>query len=95
MSDQTTTANTPNFPTRDITHKPRRMQSDNLSQADPESVGEATVDTGDVPQNVTLERAIRFYEEHVTDPQMGRLYRQTAVWLKDYLNKSHKKTKED
>ena len=78
------------FPVIDITHKPKRMQSENLKGV----VSMCTVydaDTGthesSVPATPTLEKAIAYYESHA-EGEYKVLYSQTAKWLREYMSKS-------
>lgn len=77
-----------NFPVIDITHKPKRMQSENLRAVN--SVTTAMeIDNpvvSSVPATPTLERAIEFYETHANG-EYKTLYLQTAKWLRDYMSK--------
>ena len=77
-----------NFPVVDITHKPRRMQSDNLKVASNEEpvVSMSGVES-DIPSVVTLERAINFYESHSTG-EYKNLYSQTAKWLREFMSRT-------
>ena len=88
MSNVTTTRN--GFPVIDITHKPKRMQTDNISASIREdSSGESTVtsNNSEVPSVVTLERAIKFYESHAQG-EYKNLYSSTAKWLREFMSKS-------
>lgn len=76
------------FPVYDVTHKPKRMQSDNLKAV----LGEETTvsvagEESDIPNIVTLERAIHFYESHANG-EYKNLYTQTAKWLREFMSKS-------
>jgi len=78
-----------NFPVIDITHKPKRMQSDNLKSAVQVTTAMEQNDapmTTDIPSTPTLERAIEFYETHA-EGEYRTLYLQTAKWLRDYMTK--------
>ena len=86
MPDMTTTRN--GFPVHDITHKPKRMQGDNLKavfgeETSASSAGKET----NIPSAVTLERAIQFYESHA-DGEYKNLYSQTAKWLREFMSRS-------
>lgn len=77
-----------NFPVIDITHKPKRIQSDNLKSAiHVTTVGEPESPImSSVPVSPTLERAIEYYESHA-EGEFRVLYLQTAKWLRDYMSK--------
>ena len=85
MADRVTTTQN-YFPVEDITHRPKRMQKDNVAGSD------APVDskqvTPDVPKMLTLERSITYYETHA-EGQLKDLYKQTALWLRDLLDRSN------
>ena len=88
MSDMTTVKD--RFPVVDITHKPKRTQADSLKQAmkqDDPHISDTGATT--VPQVVTLERAIAYYETHA-EGEHNILYTMTAKWLREYLSKSMK-----
>lgn len=78
----------PMFPTIDITHQPERYQRDNLIQAGTAQVHTDEAATSDstctsVPlHNVTIERAIQYYETHA-EGELATLYENTAKWLND------------
>lgn len=77
-----------NFPVIDITHKPKRMQSDNLKSAvQVATAKDADTPTSAIPVSPTLERAIEFYESHA-EGEFRLLYLQTAKWLRDYMSKT-------
>ena len=77
-----------NFPVIDITHKPKRMQSDNLRAVSQVTTAmEIDSPTTSVPASPTLERAIEFYESHA-DGEYRTLYLQTAKWLREYMSKT-------
>lgn len=77
-----------NFPVIDITHKPKRMQSDNLRAVSPVTTAmDVESSTTSVPASPTLERAIEYYETHA-DGEFRVLYLQTAKWLRDYMSKT-------
>ena len=87
MSNMTTVNE--KFPVVDITHRPKRMQNDNLKSA---GVSEMTTssETGRecvVPQSCTLERVISFYETHA-EGEYKNLYLQTAKWLREFMTKN-------
>lgn len=78
-----------NFPIVDITHKPKRMQSDNLravSQVTTAMEQSGAPITSAIPASPTLERAIEYYESHA-EGEFRVLYLQTAKWLRDYMSK--------
>ena len=81
------------FPVRDITHRPKRMQSDNLKRAainskeEEEEVVTIGEKSNDILKVLTLERAIVFYEANATG-EFEKLYIQTAKWLRELLNRS-------
>lgn len=78
-----------NFPVIDITHKPKRMQNDNLKSAIHVTTAMEQNDapmTSDIPASPTLERAIAYYEAHA-EGNFRVLYLQTAKWLRDYMSK--------
>ena len=81
-----------NFPVIDITHKPKRMQGDNLKAVSVMTTA-YTVEqddapmTNDIPATPTLERAIEYYETHAVG-EFRLLYLQTAKWLKEYMTKN-------
>lgn len=89
MPDMTTVSD--RFPVVDITHKPKRMQGDNIRSAQRETVSVSVSYEGDnhveVPQTMTLERAIRFYEENARG-EFQSLYVQTAKWLRMLLSRN-------
>lgn len=80
-----------NFPVVDITHKPKRMQADNLKAVSSSvtTVREQTDApiTSAIPATPTLERAIEFYETNAVG-EFRLLYSQTAKWLREYMTKS-------
>ena len=75
----------------DITHKPKRLQRDNLIQA-----GTAVIEQSDeataamqamscIPlHNITLERAVQYYEANATG-EYATLYSTTAKWLRQLI----------
>lgn len=76
-----------NFPVIDITHKPKRMQSDNLKAVSSVTTAmEVDSPASPVPATPTLERAIEFYETHA-EGEYRTLYLQTAKWLREYMSK--------
>ena len=74
---------TDSFPVIDITHKPKRHQGDNFTSKEPSSV--SGVSNCKVPQNVTIESAIRFFEANA-DGEYKNLYNATATWLKTIIS---------
>lgn len=77
MGEVTTTKS---FTVEDITHKPRRMQSDNLKGvASVTTVADQKI-TQDIPSSFTMESAITFYRENARGEIAG-LYKQTVIWL--------------
>ena len=61
-----------------ITHKTRRYQQDMEDDFEHNGSEEATPE---IPVNVTIEAAIRFFEENAKD-DYAVLYTRTAAWLK-------------
>ena len=91
MSDRMTTKGGFIKECTDITHKPKRFQNDQIAKSlTLEDSGEdsSKENLGDsfVPKVVTLERAIKFYEANATG-EFVKLYKQTALWLRDILQK--------
>lgn len=87
MPDTMTTVRT-GFPVQDITHKPKRMQNDNLKAVlDEDKTVSLVGEESDVPNIVTLERAIKFYESHAKG-EYANLYTQTAKWLREFMSRS-------
>lgn len=87
MSTMTTKEN---FPVIDITHKPKRMQGDNLKAVATVTTAMEQDDapmTNAIPATPTLERAIEYYETHAVG-EFRTLYTQTAKWLREYMTKS-------
>ena len=76
------------FPVIDITHKPKRYQAENvkatemIDRSDPN-----TPTTSSVPNHVTVERAIQFYESNA-EGEYKNLYLQTAKWLREYMSRT-------
>ena len=86
MPDMLTTKDS--FPVVDITHKPKRTQRANIQSAiREEPVSTADTKETNVPQSVTIERAISFYESNAQG-DYAILYSQTAKWLRDFMSKS-------
>lgn len=78
------------FPVVDITHKPKRKQSDNLKntesmmtiQQSSKDISDNSVILSEVPEGfITLEKAIAFYEKN----SEVTLFKFTAQWLNDFL----------
>lgn len=78
------------FPVVDITHKPKRKQSDNLKNTEPmmtiqqssKDISDNSVILSEVPEGfITLEKAIAFYEKN----SEVTLFKFTAQWLNDFL----------
>lgn len=82
----TTTIN--GFTNIDITHKPKRYQKEvyNEIHADekPESDEDKVKVLGDVPRSITLESAIRYFNNHAVGDK-GQLFTRTALWLRELL----------
>ena len=79
-----------NFPVIDITHKPKRMQGENLKAVATVTTVMEQDDasmTSAIPSTPTLERAIEYYETHAVG-EFRLLYSQTAKWLREYMTKS-------
>lgn len=79
-----------NFPVIDITHRPKRMQGDNLKAVATVTTAMEQDDapmTSAIPATPTLERAIEYYETHAVG-EFKVLYSQTAKWLREYMTKS-------
>lgn len=91
MSDNITTTKDL-FKVVDITHKPKRMQGDNFVGTDlhiksQEETSTPNNDDTDIPEYVTLERAIEFYNNHANiTTYKGKLYSATVSWLKELLS---------
>lgn len=73
------------FPVEDITFKGGRKQSDILNEIDT-GVEEnpQVISISGVPQVITIERAIRYYEENA-EGEFAKLYSATAMWLRDLM----------
>lgn len=84
-----TVSGTSNFPVTDITHKPKRQQADMLKLKQQIEgnvpVTEAEETAVDVPNVLTLERAISFYKRRAGLSELGKLYEATAKWLEELL----------
>ena len=61
-----------------ITHKTRRYQQDMSNDLETESMNESKII---IPKNITIEAAIKFFEENAKD-EYSVLYARTATWLK-------------
>ena len=61
-----------------ITHKVRRYQQDMIDDFEQSDNEEATLE---IPTNVTIEAAIRFFDENAKN-EYAVLYTRTAAWLK-------------
>lgn len=75
-----------NFPVIDVTHRPKRMQGTNLKTLN-DHPQETVAKDSNVPQTVTLERAIVFYETHA-EGEHKVLYSQTAKWLREFMSRT-------
>lgn len=87
MSDYVTTTSS-NFPVKDITHKPKRMQGDMIRLKESESGvvnTDSTIDDSEPLRVITLERAISHYKKMSSDETNGKLYSATAKWLEELL----------
>lgn len=89
MSYDYTTTTASNFPVRDVTHKPKRMQGDAIRLRNSE-LGVSN-DKNNASNNseplavITLERAISYYKRMSADEVNGKLYSATAKWLEELL----------
>ena len=97
MSDYTTVGGVANFPVKDITHKPKRMQGDMIKLREAElgiTPDQSPADDNNtVLKVVTLERAIAHYKRMSADATNGKLYEATAKWLEELLVTRTVKTK--
>lgn len=86
MSDYMTTTKN-NFPVKDITHKPKRMQGDmiRLKEAEAGISDEGMTESNEPLSVITLERAISYYKRMSADETNGKLYSATAKWLEELL----------
>lgn len=89
MSENKVTTSRDRFPVVDITHKPKRLQRDNIIQAgtmcEEEKDASKDMPVSSVPlHNVTIERAIQYYESHATG-ELATLYLNTAIWLRTLM----------
>lgn len=79
-----------NNTTVDVTHKPKRLQRDNLIQAGtaisvPQEDSEQGQPMSCIPlHNVTIERAIQYYEANAVG-EYATLYTSTAEWLRQLI----------
>ena len=81
------------FPVVDITHKPLRTQAGNLERsmslsAEERSEVSSNSHVDAVPNTITIERAIEFYESH-SEGAYKVLYSLTAKWLREFMTKSN------
>ena len=95
--DNTTSSH--NFaPVKDITHKPKRLQGDNVKKALKERVEKPENEDEIRPKttlgNFTLESAITYYENNAVG-ELEKLYKVTAQWLRLLLVKPKKSIKEE
>ncbi len=84
------------FPVEDITHKPRRRQGDNIktnsvTYAGDYSPSHQDPSFADVPETLTPERLVKFYEENVDGSKLGEVYSVTAKYLRQFIDRSMKK----
>ena len=99
MSDYTTVGGVSNFPVKDITHKPKRMQGDMIKLREAElgitdsSVNPNPDEGSETLSVITLERAISHYKRMSADKTNGKLYEATAKWLEELLVTRTVKTK--
>lgn len=86
MSDVTTVSGN-RFPVYDVTHKPKRYQSDNLrkAQTDRDAQDEPVQGDSAIPQSVTIESAISYFESNAVG-EYRSLYSSTAMWLRSVLS---------
>ena len=79
---------------KDVTHKTRRMQSEVGKETNETMVVGDTVNTtlSPVPQSVTLENAITYFENNASGVNKN-LFSRTAKWLKELM--SYQATKKD
>lgn len=78
------------FPVIDVTHTPKRLQRDNIIQAGTQSCSNSDSTQGNVEHsaplhNITIERAIQYYESHASG-ELSTLYLNTAMWLRKLLS---------
>ena len=73
------------FPNQNITHKPKRMQSQIADElASVKTADTVNVNLSGVPQSVTLESAIKYYLENANGAN-ANLYKRTASWLRELM----------
>lgn len=86
-----------NFKKVDITHHSKRTQAGNIAKAGTaydvvmgnssglviDNDGVSSITKSNVPQNVTLETAIKFFRENAKG-ECSKLFSQTADWLDKY-----------
>lgn len=90
MPKEMTTVEGSKFPTIDISHKPRRFQRDNIIAAGTAAESDTESAERDTPMscvplhNVTIERAILYYESNAKG-ELATLYLNTAKWLRRLL----------
>ena len=71
------------FPNKDITHKPKRYQSDILKEMDSDEVAEGDINLQNfIPQSVTIESAIDYFSKNATG-ENKKLFYATSEWLKE------------
>lgn len=88
MNEITTTKNL--FGVEDISHKPRRMQGDSFRNTplhiNRENDSTTNKEVVDVPEFITVERAIEFYEGNSDSiSAQGKMYSVTAQWLRELM----------
>lgn len=89
MSNVTTVSGN-NFPNTDVTHRPRRMQSQVANEVEENINGDTVnVTLSEIPQSVTIESAIKYFTDHA-DGAKAMLYNRTATWLKELLQTQQK-----
>ena len=94
MADRVSTVANTMFTTEDITHKPRRYQSDNLRQARGTTEEQAKSNAEKPAESYTLERAIRFYQDNAVG-EYRALYTATASWLEELRKTNRTKLHEE
>lgn len=79
-----TTVSGNGFPHKDITHKPKRKQSEIENENNSNSAGSEAVNVtlSSVPQSVTLESAITYFKDNASGANK-QLFNRTASWLED------------
>ena len=96
MSDYSTVGGVSNFPVKDITHKPKRMQGDMIKLKEAElgiTNSNPAEESPEILTVITLERAISYYKRMSADATNGKLYEATAKWLEELLVTRTSKTK--